>query len=182
MKRGIVFLILLFAIIQKMIAQSDIPTFITITDEHRFLKKFEGKWRLLYSSGWETGEEFYGKGISDNSIIMGWKYLQINEELGIGGIPAYSMIIIGYDPSERLFSFFGIDNFSLRPIMSKGVLDSTGRELKFVYDYFDNTKNKIIKQETVLTLLEPDKYSYKIYIVDGDKRRRLVEKLAIKIE
>ncbi len=182
MQKLIIFGLLSFTVLLRLPAQSDLPLFITITEEHRFLKNFEGKWRLLYKSDTELGDEFYGKGISENSIIMGWKYLQIKEELGIGGIPTFSIVIIGYDPSEKLFSLFAIDNFSLRPVVSKGVLDSVNKELKFIYEYFDNTKNKIINQETILRLLEPSKYSYIINIIEGDKKRKLVEKLAIKIE
>ncbi len=167
---------------QLLWSNQDLPFVFTLTEQHRFLRNFEGKWRILYTSSLQTGEQYHGKGTSENSIIMGWKYLQIREEIAIEGIPAMSLAIIGYNPVEEMFNLTGFDNFAFKPIVAKGNLDKDNNQLIFQYEYYDPINKKALNQKTVIKLLEPEKYSYSIFIIDEGKEKLMVEKLAIKLE
>lgn len=151
--------------------------------EHKLLKKMTGKWRTIFSSWDEHGEATYGKGSSENKMIMGERYIDMNLLLTIENITVGSRITVGFDRSDGKYILLGLDEMGNIPLIAKGDYIQNEKKIVFGGQMPDMmNKGKIIDQKIILTMENDRKISYETYFIKSGKDIKVSEILFIKID
>ena len=97
----------------------------TPRDQHRFLEQMQGKWKTS-SVVMETEPQF---GFSDNTMILGGRFLEMNYGGAFLGLKLEGKVTLGYDNYKNKFTVVYIDNLNTSIRTAEGLLDHTGAVL-----------------------------------------------------
>ncbi len=141
---------------------------------HKFLAQFAGTW--VATSKWWTGpgEPEVSKGVSENRMILGGRYLQERYEGAAMGKPFHGMGLIGFDNVSKEFVSIWVDDISTGIMTGTATLDASGKVLNSVDTMNDPLTGRPTKSRSVLKVVSADEHIMEMYGPGPDGKEMLV--------
>jgi hypothetical protein len=92
--------------------------------EHAILAELSGAWTSSVTFSFLPGGPVTGPGSTNNQMILGGRFIQMNGVSELLGTRAGTMQIVGFDNRSRRYTLFGIDELGTYSITAEGALDS----------------------------------------------------------
>ncbi len=143
-----------------------------LTKEHKFLTAFVGNWKIkgINSTG-QAPEAIIGKAMV-KSILNG-HYIEIDMALEQFAGKSHSRIFIGFDTRFNKFSFYNIDDYSNFPLESSGVQNK--QSIIFEGKDYSLFLDKDLKFRIEFNKERENKFSYKVYELEGNSKKLVIE-------
>ncbi len=141
----------------------------TPAKEHEYLKKYIGDWNFEMKS-WEKpdAEPMVSQGTMKNEILFEGRYLKMNFESTMMGMPFKGMQLMGYDLFQKKYVSVWIDNMSTAFAPTTGTLDMTGKVLTETGVWPDPSTGGTNKVKIVTTWLADGKYKFEMFMPAPD--------------
>lgn len=98
--------------------------------QHEVLKVFEGKWiQKIVTRLDPTAAPASVDGISEGRMILGGRFIQIENTGEMAGLNVSSLQIIGYDNRRQRYFTFGLDELGTYAVMAEGDYNPTTKIL-----------------------------------------------------
>jgi hypothetical protein len=143
--------------------------------QHKMLEASVGTWDAevkMWMKG-PTGEPTVSKGVSENKMVLGGRYLQQDFTSEMMGQPFVGTGFTGYDNFNKKYIGFWIDNMSTAMSLQEGVLEKDGKTMTMWGKMDDpSTGEKGKKVKYVARFVDSDTQVFETYDVStyGDKK------------
>jgi hypothetical protein len=143
--------------------------------QHKMLEASVGTWDAevkMWMKG-PTGEPTVSKGVSENKMVLGGRYLQQDFTSEMMGQPFVGTGFTGYDNFNKKYIGFWIDNMSTAMLLQEGVLEKDGKTMTMWGKMDDpSTGEKGKKVKYVARFIDNDTQIFETYDVStyGDKK------------
>jgi Protein of unknown function (DUF1579) len=160
---------------QEMMAK--MMEYATPGEGHKALEPLVGNWDYTVT-WWETPDAKPQKstGTSEAKWIMGGRYLEQTAEGMSMGQEFKGMGIMGYDNMEKEYNGVWIDNMGTGMMTSTGSYDPAAKSFTEKGSFTCPQEGGEKSYHGVTTLINPDKYTYEMYVAGKDgKEVRVME-------
>ena len=141
---------------------------------HKFLAQFAGTWEGTVKMWMGPGEPEVTKGVSENTMILGGRYLR-QEVVGTAmGKPFHGMGLTGYDNVSKQFVMTWVDDMGTGIETGTGSLDASGKVLNSMSTFNDPMTGGATKTRGVLRIVDPDKHVMEMYGAGPDGKEMLM--------
>jgi hypothetical protein len=131
---------------------------------HQFLAMREGDWEVTITMWMQPGAPSNEtKGTAHGKMILGGRYLQMQQHGMMMGMHFEGTTITAYDNHLNRFISIWIDNMGTGVTQSSGTLDKTGKILTETAEMFDPMSGQNLKMKTVVTQISQDKFVFAMY-------------------
>ena len=136
------------------------------TDEHGFIRQFEGEWRTSGKGTDMTGKEVDMAGVEYDRMVLGDFWLSFVYRSQINDKPFVGHGMIGYDPAKKKYVGTWVDSMS--PYMSQleGRADAKTNTLTMEVSGVDPMTDKSCKGRLVFQIQDPEHRSLQSYRMD----------------
>jgi len=150
-----------------------------LTEEHVFLRKFTGQWKVNGIS--QTGpNETAFRGVAEITQIMQQRFIDIRFNVESINGTSEMRITIGYDSRKKDFVLFAIDDIKNYDIYCKG--KQKNNQLIFEGNEYIAAYKKYIPFKMEFEIERENKIVYKITYNINKKQQRVIEYNLIKIK
>lgn len=140
-----------------------------VTENHEFLKNFEGEWDVTTTAWMEPGAE---PSVTQNSakakMILDGRFLMVSFKGTMFGQPFEGIQIVGYDNLQKKFVSFWIDSSSTGFYLTKGTRDEEKNVITEMGLWPDPMSREDMKVRTTTTLISKDEYVYEMHMMLPD--------------
>lgn len=142
------------------------PPHPTPTDEHGFLRQFEGEWKTSGKGMDMTGKEIDMAGVEYDRMVLGDFWLSFVYRSQINDKPYVGHGMIGYDPAKKKYIGTWVDSMS--PYMSQleGQTDPKTNTLTLEVSGVDPMTEKPCKGRLVFQVQDPEHRSLQSFRMD----------------
>ena len=140
-------------------------------EEHQLLTVFGGSWRQLCEIPQTDGPPNHGKGNATGIVILGGRYVRIASELEFEPFGISSDITIGFDKLKRIFVFYSFDNLSTYPSVAEGRFDNANMIFEFKGKTYSEMQDNKVPFRIVIKFEDKNKYTYEVYVGEGDEEQ-----------
>lgn len=133
--------------------------------QHKLLEPMVGSWDCA-SRMWMNPDSLpiESKAVSEKQWILGGRFVQESVSGEMMGTTFHGLGITGYDLINQEYTHVYLDEMSTSMMISKGQVDSTGKEFTFYSQYKDplnGMKEKSVRSE--VTVVDNDKHIFVMY-------------------
>jgi hypothetical protein len=149
-----------------------------IAEEHLFLAKFKGEWKLNVAIFQKNGETLFYNGVSENKMILDEHFLHISRDVESEGNVVSSLQILGYDNIKKKFLMMSLDDMENQIKYFEGAQSADKKQITF--NNVNLPSNDQYKLKIVFTFERENKYKYEVFGLDGNKEIKTMEIHCIK--
>ena len=149
-----------------------------LTEQHRFLHSFEGKWKIKGIS-YTIESQTPVTGTAEIKVIFNGHYVEMNLQIGDLDLISHSRITLGFDTRNNKFTLHSIDDFSNSGLSSTG--ERNGDEIIFNGKDYSLYYTQDILYRIVIKKERENKISYKFYNTIKGKEILLIKYYFFKI-
>ncbi len=143
---------------------------------HAFLAQLAGTFKATVKAWMGPGEPEVSEGVSENTMILGGRYLHQKYTGTITGQTFEGLGLTGFDNTLQKFTGLWIDSMSTGMMTSEASLDATGKVLNSVEAYPDPLTGKVKRTRSVLKIVDADTHVMEMYDSGPDgKEFRMME-------
>ena len=136
---------------------------------HASFKPMEGKFKAVVKTWVAPGAEpVVSEGVSDNSIILGGRYLENKYTGSMMGQPFEGFGLTGYDNKGKKIWSTWIDNMSTKGMMMEGTMSADGKTMT-CEGVADGPDGKPMKYKTVTKVVDDKTHTYTMTTMEGGK-------------
>jgi hypothetical protein len=135
---------------------------------HAFLARLAGTFKATVKTWMGPGEPEVSEGVSENTLILGGRYLHQKYSGSIMGQPFEGLGLTGYDNTLKKFTGLWIDSMSTGMMTSEAALDASGTLLNSVETYPDPLTGTMKKTRSVFRLVNADTHVMEMYDTGPD--------------
>lgn len=143
---------------------------------HGHLKFFEGKWKYtakMYPA--EGAPPMEIAGTVEAKLDMGGRFL-VSHWQGPSPFtpePFSGMEVLGYDNAKKQYVSTWIDNMTTSTATAIGTCNESGKVFTYDGGMYDPSKGAKTPTRTVITVVNDNKYTFKMYEKHADKKEHL---------
>jgi hypothetical protein len=126
---------------------------------HELLKPMAGTWKATIKSWMAPGEPTVSEGRSENTWILGNRYLQSSHRGDFGGMPFEGFGLMGYDNQKKEFVSVWADNMGTGIAFSDGSADPSGKVLTMKSVMNDPATGKPVPYRMITKVADENQYS-----------------------
>lgn len=141
---------------------------------HKVLQEMAGTWDTAVKYWMGPGEPAVSRGLSENKMILGGRYLQQKYEGEAMGKPFHGLGLTGYDNVAQAFAGIWIDDMGTGVMTSTGGLDPSGKILTLSTVWNDPTAKGPKKGRSVIQIVSHDKHVLEMYDTGPDGKEMKV--------
>ena len=137
-------------------------------ENHFILHAMDGEWEVNFSVRPDGDNPVYGKGSSQNKVIFGLRFLEMSYFFQYDQMPYEGKDYIGYDNIAQEYTYVHMDNMCTNMIDLRGQYDPEKKQLVFEGKAGNYYLEKDIPHKIIITLDSPQKFSYELYVDEGE--------------
>jgi len=142
---------------------------------HDLLKPMAGTWKATTKSWMAEGEPAVSEGTSENTWILGNRYLQTTFHGAFGGMPFEGYGLTGYDNQKKEFVSVWADNMGTGIAFSDGSADPSGKVLTMSSMMNDPATGKPVPYKMITKVADENLYSMSMITVKDGKEHTEME-------
>lgn len=146
----------------------------TPNESHAKLKGMEGKWKAVVKTWFAPGEPQTSEGVSENSLILGGRYLQQRYTGTMMGQPFNGYGLTGFDVKKGVYTTFWVDDMSTAVMAATASMDESGKTMTSTYTA-DGPDGKPMEYKNVTQIVDPNTHVFTMYGVMGGKDMKQME-------
>jgi hypothetical protein len=136
---------------------------------HAAFKPMEGKFKAVVKTWVAPGAEpVVSEGVSENSILLGGRYLENKYTGTMMGQPFEGMGLTGFDNKAKKVWSMWIDNMSTKGMASEGTMSEDGKTMT-CEGIADGPDGKPMKYKTVTKVVDANTHTYSMTTSEGGK-------------
>lgn len=150
----------------------------SVTDEHKRLFAFEGKFRAVVKLFMGPGDPMVTTGVMINSQQLGGLYLfqDYQGDAVDGPYPEFQgKGYWGYNTTDGCYEGFWIDNASPMMQLETGQYNDTDKAWEMHSEFTHPGTNQPVKRRTVIKLIDDDHHSMEAYMETDDGEAKTME-------
>jgi hypothetical protein len=126
---------------------------------HDLLKPMAGTWKATVKTWMAPGEPAVSEGKSENTWILGNRYLRTTHSGVFGGMPFEGFGLLGYDNQKKEFVSVWADNMGTGISFSDGTADPSGKVLTMKSEMVDPATGKTVPIRMITKVADENQYS-----------------------
>ncbi|MBN1447974.1 MAG: DUF1579 family protein [Bacteroidetes bacterium] len=148
--------------------------------EHEILKKMVGSWNLKISFWQMPGADpVTTEGTSENRLILGGRFLQMESQSGEGETYMETLNILGFDRRHEKYTTVGFDTWGTYYVTATGDYDEAKKTLTYYGEDDDPVMGFTQKYRYIVSWLSDDSFRMEIIFIDfpmvQEKEWKMVE-------
>ena len=144
--------------------------------QQKLLANDVGDWKLEVKMWMDpSAEPMVSESTAHREMIMGGRYLVEEVSGTVMGMPFTGHGMAGYDNVTGKYWNTWVDNMSTGVMISTGSYDAASKTFTYTGESSDPMMGKVVKNKTVIQLVNDDKQVMTMYMVQGDQEIRSME-------
>ncbi|MBI4363826.1 MAG: DUF1579 domain-containing protein [Candidatus Latescibacteria bacterium] len=127
---------------------------------HDLMKSMVGSWKAVTKSWSGPGEPTVTEGTSENTLILGGRYLQSAFKGMFGGMPFEGVGIMGYNNQKKQFESVWVDNMGTAVAWSHGSVDPVGKVITMNATFPDPMTGQDTSYKMVTTIVDANQHQF----------------------
>ncbi len=154
--------------------QDETPSSVQPTDEHAWLRQFEGEWKTTGKGSDEFGKDVDLAGVEYDRMVLGDFWLSFVYRSQFAEKPFVGHGMVGYDPAKRKYIGTWVDSTSPHMSQFEGSVDGKKNTLTLDTTGTDSKTYKAKKGRLVFSFQDPDHRTLQSYRMDDEGKTHLI--------
>jgi hypothetical protein len=136
--------------------------------EHELLKSMEGETNIAFKYYMDKDATADGAGTGKNTMIMGGRFLMMENTTSTMGMTVKGMTILGFDRRKNKYTMFEIDEMGTYSVSAEGDYNADTKTLTLNGSELDPVSKKSMDFKFVYDLSKPNEHKFSVIFIKPD--------------
>lgn len=151
-------------------------TYMTPSDVHKMIAKYDGKWNEDVTFWMQPGAApNTNKSTAVSQMILGGRYQQSTITGDMMGTKFEGFSLLGYDNAKKVFTSTWIDNFGTGTMTLEGTWDDASKTIIFKGKMYDPMSSKDVDVKETIQFVDDNTQKLQMFIENGTSEFKNME-------